>query len=461
MEIGDYARIFRRNWLLILAFFLLGLGAAGAYCVVQPAQYQSTAKVFVSTQTASNVNDLTQGALYTQQAIKSYANVATAPIVLEPVIDRLGLDMTATELAEKVSCEVSLETVVLQITARDQSPAVAAGIANAISARLADVVDELTPTNQGEVSPVRITEIQGATAPLEPVTPNVRMALLVGAVAGLVIGCGLAVLRETTNTRIRGRRDIELATGQPVIGAIPFDPKAKTAPIATLGDRAGRFEAIESLSTNIEFSGTHSRPRSLVVTSPRDGVGKTTTVANLAVSMAATGATVVLVDADLRRSELRDLVPVGDGQGLAEVLAGRCSLQSALVWWPAGGVTVLHAGGPVGNPSALVRSDAMAQLMEELADRFETVIYDAPPLLPDSGAAILSRRTDGAILLCAAGRSRRAELTDALERLRMVNATVFGIVVTMLPKMGPDAVRRTASRQTKPRRVLDGPLVTE
>jgi len=440
VELREYIRILRRSWILILLALLLGIGAAAGYSLVQTPEYRASAKVFVSTQSAGTVSDLSQGNSFTQQAVKSYADVVSTPVVLEPVIAQLGLDETAESLAPRVSASAAADTVIIEIAAQDQQAETAAVIANAVAKSFSDVVAQLVPEDTGGQPQVKITTLQEARIPASPVSPRVPLNLALGALVGLALGIAVSVLRSTLDTRIRGERDLRLVTDAPVLGGIAFDPKAKERPLIVQSDpRSPRAESFRSLRTNLQFLDFGGRARSFVITSAVESEGKSTTTANLAIALSDAGARVAVIDADLRRPKLASYLGLEGAVGLTDVLIGRAKLTDVLQPWGNRNMFVLPAGQIPPNPSELLGSRTMVTLLKDLEAEFDTVLIDAPPLLPVTDSAVLSKSAGGAILVVSSGRAHRGQVHAAIESLNSVGAEVLGVVLTMLPTKGPDA----------------------
>src|SRR3954453_3510976 len=198
VELRDYLRIIRKGWILILAVALLCIGAAAAYSFLKTPEYSASAKVFVSVQSNDNVNDLVQGNTFAQNRVKSYSELVTTPLVLRPVIKDLGLNGTEAEVAKQLTATAPLDTSPIQIDATSTDPKQAAALANAASASLAQVVDKIeAPQPSTGASPVRITQVTDAVEPTVPESPNIPLNLALGALIGLALGLGVAVLRET------------------------------------------------------------------------------------------------------------------------------------------------------------------------------------------------------------------------------------------------------------------------
>lgn len=443
MELRDYIRILRKGWILIVAVTLVGVAAGALSSILATPKYVSSTQLFVSVQSSdsSSASDLVQGGNAAQQKVRSYVDVVTSTSVLTPVIAELGLDMSPTDLASQVTAESPLNTVLINITVEDASPQLAADIANAVGASFATVVaDDLeSPAGSGP-SLVKIATIEPAIAATEPSSPRTTLNIGLGFIIGLVLGAGTAVLRGTLDTRIHGAHDVEMVTKAPILGGISFDPGAKKRPLIVNADpRSPRAESFRSLRTNLQFVNLDSTSRCLVMTSSLPGEGKTTTTSNLAVALAETGASVAVVDGDLRLPRLADTMGLEGAVGLTDVLIGRADLQDVLQPWGRGTLYVLPAGRIPPNPSELLGSKAMVALIESLTASFDYVLIDAPPLLPVTDAAILSKLTGGAIVVAAAGRTTRNELQSAMRTLEHIGGRVLGVVMTMLPTKGPDA----------------------
>ena len=441
MELRDYIRILRKSWVLITVLTLIGAGAAAAYSLTLTPKYSATAKVFVSTQGAGTTGELQQGSTFTIQRVKTYASLVSTPIVLLPVIDALELGISSASLAGRVSASAPADTSIIVISVSDTDPQRAADTANAISQSLNAVVADIeAPAGFDGVSPVKLTPAQEASVPAVAVSPKVPLNILLGTFIGLALGIGLAVLRETLETRIRNEQDVSAVTDVPILGGIVFDPRANDRPLIVHVDpRSPRAESFRTLRTNLQFLDPGRTDRSFVVTSSIESEGKSTTAANLAIALADAGSRVLLIDADLRRPKVAEFMGVEGAAGLTDLLIGRAELDDLLQPWGKAQLSVLPAGQVPPNPSELLGSARMSHFIGEFNRMFDVVIYDTPPLLPVTDAAILAKHVGGAILVVAAGRTHKNQLKAAIGALDNVGAPVSALVLTMLPTKGPDA----------------------
>ncbi|MDH6181690.1 succinoglycan biosynthesis transport protein ExoP [Microbacteriaceae bacterium SG_E_30_P1] len=442
MEFRDYVDTLRRRWIGITVFLVVGLAISGALAFLAVPTYQAASRVFVATQSAGSAIEAFQGGSYTQQRMQSYVEVASGPIVLDEVIAELDLDTTAEELSSSISARVVPDTVLIEIVVTDESPEEAADLANAVARSLRDVVvDELEEAVGGEGSLVNLTLVKRASVPSEPSSPVIPLYLGIGAIFGLALGLAFAFIRQALDTRLHSERDVRAVTDEPIVGGFVFDPTAAQAPlIIHSGPQSSRAEAFRTLRTNLQFIDFESDHRAYVVTSSLPSEGKTTTAVNLAIALAESGKRTLLIDADLRRPRVADYMAIEGGAGLSDVLINSATLEDVVQpWGESGNLWVLPAGAHPPNPSELLGSRSMMALLDLIRANFDQVIIDAPPLLPVTDGAILSKITDGALLVCAVGLVRAPQLRQALEQLQNIHANVLGLVINMLPTRGPDS----------------------
>ncbi|WP_431844245.1 polysaccharide biosynthesis tyrosine autokinase, partial [Calidifontibacter indicus] len=280
-----------------------------------------------------------------------------------------------------------------------------------------------------------VTTVRQATVDTAAVAPKPLRNIALGLLLGLLLGLALAVLRDRFDNQIRSKDDVEQVTDLSIIGGIPFDADAPAHPLIVQSDpHSGRSEAFRSLRTNLQFVNAAKHPRVIVMTSCLAGEGKTTTTANLALTMAEAGAKVVLIEGDLRRPRLLRYLGMEGAVGITDVLIGRAEIKDVVQRFGEHELGVIGAGQIPPNPSELLGSDAMRTVLNELQDVFDYVIIDAPPLLPVTDAAILSAITDGTVLVAASGAVTTDQLQTALDSLDHVGGTTLGIVMNKIPR---------------------------
>jgi capsular exopolysaccharide synthesis family protein len=209
----------------------------------------------------------------------------------------------------------------------------------------------------------------------------------------------------------------------------------KQSDLITISEpRSPISEAYRTLRTNLDFAGLDQALRTLAVTSAGTGEGKTTTLANLAVVSAQGGRRVILVDADLRRPTLHELFGLDNGAGLTTVMMDEGALAAPpLQATGVEGLSVLTSGPLPPNPADLLGSRRMADVIAALAGRADQVLFDTPPVVAVTDAAVLATKVDGVLLVISAGRTRREYARSAVQRLKQVGARLVGTVVTNVP----------------------------
>lgn len=447
MDLRDYLRILHKNWILITALSLFGvIAGAGASLIMTP-KYQASTELYVSVRgEAQGISDLAQGSSIARQSVSTYAAIATTDSVLGPAIKELNLDLTSEELASRVqsSAPENQSLVILTVTGSDAQQT--ANIANAVGKSLKEIVEEEleASTVKGNPSLVSLNTVQPAFAPADPVSPRVSLNIVLGAVLGFAIGLGIAVLKFTLDTRIHSLHDVEQVTDAPLLGGITYDADASKRPlIVHSSPRSPRAESFRTLRTNLQFlavSDSEQRhAHTFVISSAGAGEGKSTTSSNLALALAETGSRVLLIDADLRMPAIAKYMGIEGGVGLTDILIGKVEVADVLQRWGRDELYVLPSGKIPPNPSELLGSRAMDELLEVTGEYFDYVIIDSPPILLVTDAAVVGKRTNGVLLVAASASTRKQSLAGAVNSLQAAGGTLRGIVMTMLPTKGPDS----------------------
>lgn len=439
MDLREYVRVLRRSWILIAAAVLVGVLCAAAASVMTKPVYTADTQLFVAIQSSGSVQELQQGNTFTQARVQSYVKTVATPIVLQPVIDDLGLNTNADELSSRIKATNDLNTVLISITVEDSSPVRAAAIAQGTANSLVRAVEILEkPTTEG-LSPVSLSVVAPATAPSAPSFPNTRLNLILGLLLGLAAGIVASLLRSNLDNRISSEEDVRAVTDLPVLGGIAYDSAAVKKPLLSqAANRSPRAESFRQIRTNLQFANVSHRAKSLLVTSSLPGEGKSTTAINLAIALAQAGQTTCLVDADLRRPMIDEYLGLERSAGLTTALVGSADVNDLLQRWGDNDLYVLTSGQIPPNPSELLGSDQMQGLLSGLEDAFDAVIVDAPPLLPVADSAVLAQRVGGVVLVVGSQKIKHNELEKSLAALDMVEANVLGVIMNRLPAKGTD-----------------------
>jgi len=452
MDLHEYLTALRTRWITIVLLGIIGAVLGYAYATTIPSQYRATSSVFLSAGEGSTTSELVQGSTFTQSLVQSYAQLATQPIVLIPVIQDLGLDETPAGLASSITADAPLNTVIIEISATETSAKKAAEIANAVTGSLANAAKTISPTAANGKPSITMTLVAHAQVPTHPVAPNVRLLIITGAVLGLVAGIVYALGRALLDTRIRGERDVKRSGAGPLIGLVPRRRRSEPHGLAMLAVPHGAAaDGYRRIRSNLEFADVDHRISSLIVTSAMPGEGKTTTTINLALAIAEREKRVLIIDADLHRPAVAEYCGVEGAVGLTTVLVGDVDVHTAIRQWSPG-VDVLPSGVCPANPNQVLASNAMAKLLTELKQEYDFIIVDTPPLLPSSDALTLAHLTEAVMLVTMYNYAHRGQLFRAYSALLDVKAPVIGVVLNNTPRSRSESYY--IAEEPKPRRPL-------
>lgn len=449
-DLRQYLNVVRTYWRGIGAILLVTILLAFLWTLTQPKVYQASSSGLVVTAGSDSLNTALAGETLAKSKATSYQSIAGSRSVAAKVQKDLALTQSPDDLLEQISVDVPTATAEIRISAKSTNPTAAQELANAWVEALADEVVSIEPPSEsngvaGE-APVKLAPLGRATLPTTPVSPNTKLALALGGVVGLALGLGYALLRGHLDRRIRSTEAVE-RLGVNLAGTIPQDRRLlEHRRIVESGnldhddrDSHAFSESLRELRTNLSYMDVDNPPRTIVVTSSVPGEGKSSIAANLAVAVAATGREVVIIDGDLRRPVVTEIFGLPDGAGLTDVLSGMADLDDVLQpFGPIPNLSVLAAGRIPPNPSELLGSRAMKNLLQDLSQD-AVVIIDAPPLLPVTDAAILTKSADGALVTVKVGSTTVDELEKALDNLRKVDGRVLGAILNQVPTKGNQA----------------------
>jgi capsular exopolysaccharide synthesis family protein len=439
VELRDYLRIVRKQWMLIAVVTGVAVAAAALLTLRTTPLYASTATLFISTSTGDDAATAYQGGLFSQQRVRSYADLIDGESIAGSVRDSVAPARSVDDVQSSISASVVPDTVLLDLAVTDPDPEQAQRLATEVSVQFAALVADLeTPPGSSEAT-VKVTVVDEADLPGSPISPQPARNLGLGLALGLLGGVGLAVLRDVLDTSVKSGAQLA-DLGVAPLGVTVYDSESVKQPIVVEGgSHQPQSEAFRQIRTNLQFIDVDNPPKAVVVTSSVSAEGKSSSSINLALTLALAGTKAVLVDADLRRPKIDQYMNLVGAVGLTTVLTHRASLDDVLQPYGESGLTVLPAGAVPPNPSELLGSRHMAELIEDLTSRFDMVIFDSPPLLPVTDAAVLSRLADGAILVTRHGKTSHEEVSRSVEALRSADARLLGGILTMAPAKGPES----------------------
>ncbi|MBS1788519.1 MAG: polysaccharide biosynthesis tyrosine autokinase [Acidobacteria bacterium] len=330
-----------------------------------------------------------------------------------------------------------------------------------IATNLKNYEDLLGRLRQAEVEmdfrPSNIRQVQQAEIPIVPVKPNKVLNIGLSLLIGLSLGIGLAFFLEYLNNTINTAEDVERIVQLPALGGIPSLQslaKNKMLGINAAGNGNGKkstaltavsnellsghdplssfAESYRALRTSLLLSSAEHAPRTMLITSSHPAEGKTTIVANTAISLAQTGARVLVLDADMRRPRCHKILSTKNDVGLSTYLSRDVSVEKVIIPHDIPNLFVMPAGPVPPNPSELLSSIKLRYLVAELQDRFDHIIIDSPPVIHVTDALIISPHVDGVVIVVKSNHTPREAVQRAKQALADVNAKIFGVVLNCI-----------------------------
>jgi succinoglycan biosynthesis transport protein ExoP len=488
LDLRGYLRIISRRRAVILVATLVVLGLTLGYSLSKKPIYSASAQVLIPQQTVSSTLNPTVNqvpvAASAQRVLADDLDFANGDAVRKAAYQALGYEAGVSNSASATSDKLSF-------TAHSGDRAKAVQIANAwangfITASQNEQISDyaskvdalgttisalqskaaglpagntqipaiqasilsLTQTVQqlqaesGLVNQTGPTVVNRATLPVNAISPRPVRTGIEGLLVGLVIGLGLAFGADRLDDSIRSREDLDLSSGYlSLVGLVPAVEtwrKQSETHVVMLEDASSQAaEAYRSMRTAVQFLGIDKPLKVVGVTSPSAGDGKTTTVANLAVTFARSGRRVIVVSGDMRRPRIHQFFGVSNDFGLTSVLLGESSAGDGLQPVPGEPLMRLLASGPIPpNPAEVLSLDRVRTLIESIARSADLVIIDCPPTLPVTDALLLSRLVDGMIIVASAGITKCRDLQRTCELLRQVGAPLLGTVLNRVPTGG-------------------------
>jgi succinoglycan biosynthesis transport protein ExoP len=287
-----------------------------------------------------------------------------------------------------------------------------------------------------QIQTVNVWVVDRAEKPTSPVRPRKAFNIMLGLILGLFGGVGLAFFIEYLDNTIKSAEDVEAKLGVPVLGVIPLLESGEESieEIILKEPQSVYAESYKPIRTAIMLSSANNPPRNVLITSMGPEEGKTAISVNLAVTIARSGYSVLLVDADLRKPRIHTIFSLNNLSGLSTYLAGASPDIETIFKRPLTNLCVIPSGPVPPNPSELLGSTRMTELIGYLSEKFDIIIWDSPPLMTVTDSLILSKFLDGTIIIAKSGKTTYEIVSRGLRSLRGRRETdmesrVLGIVI--------------------------------
>lgn len=291
----------------------------------------------------------------------------------------------------------------------------------------------LSNSQQGAIN--TLTIIASADLPTRPIGPMKGLTILLAAAAGLLLAACEAYLLEYLDDTLKYPDDVERLFAAPIIGHIfeQGDGKNKVVPLNNADDLGQPIgEAFRGLRTNIEISQSSRPLKTILVTSADIGDGKTSVAANLALSLSQREKDVVLVDVDLRRPSIHEFFELNNDRGLVDLISDTVTISDVLEFKKDKRLAILASGGTPVNPTELLSSKKMDQVLSTLEEAADIVIIDGPPLIV-ADSVVMASKVDGVLLVVRPGHTRLSLAQAAAEQIKMAGARTVGVVLNRIP----------------------------
>lgn len=436
VSLGDVLRILWRNklWIAMIAVAVFLVGLIYTFAIARE-KYASNATFVVAigeNEPSSEGYDLTNSL----RLIETVASMLKEDIVLGNVAQEFGL--AEEELSEMVGVTYSSASFLISVRVESDNATLSKELADAVVGRLIYVADHL----QGfEFLSGALTQTSYAKNGVYS-APNKPLYLAISLVAGVVLGCGAALVKELCSTRFRTRKDVESVLGERVVGYFLDDKKrarkkgqeVRPDPVLLPTDIRS-MEPYNKLLTNLRYADLEHPYRVVMVTSSHESELKSTVLSNLALCMRHNGKRVLVIDLDLRKPVLHKVFGLTREPGLVGYVEGKSDARRA-VRRSECGVDVITAGRKILNPLVVIEHSALVRLISELRTEYDYILLDVPPVLACSDACAAAKLCDGVLFNVAMNDVKKREAVQALSALGMVGARIAGLNVTKAAPQG-------------------------
>ena len=321
----------------------------------------------------------------------------------------------------------------VDISAEVGDPQQAADIANSVAKNLADQISsDLYNNSSSSGSPIKLTVVQKAQTPTGQSSPNIPLYLAAGLILGLIVGIGVALLKDILNTKVDSTDDVHELTHASSLGTVPqasiLDDSRPVVVAQPAGSEAEEFRRIRTNLSFLTTTATQGHGRLLVITSTDPSEGKTTVSSNVAVALAEEGKSVLLIDADLRHPSVAHKLGIEGHVGLSHVLSRQASPADVIqkYWKP--NLHIMPAGKRPANASILLNSDLMKEMVEQALTQYDYVIIDTAPLSVANDATVFGRMAGGLVLVTGKGVVEKKELENTATALQAAEVPILGFI---------------------------------
>lgn len=431
INIKDFFSYLKRYILAYIVLVVLAVTGAVAYNImIKTPVYQARTTVVIAKSDAASFDNSSAATLNdinaSQKLVATYGEIAKSELVLNQVIENLGLHTDIKELSKNLTVKPLDETSILSISVKDPNAKLSATIANEIAKVFAEEVKTIYKVDN-------VTQLSVAEAPEAPANNTLTRDVILAAAVAILGVTAFAFIRFYLDDSVKHNDDTEKLVGLPITGRIlRYDSRSKKSNNELVVEKSPKAivsENIKSLRTNLQFTAIDGDLKTILVTSTNAGEGKSFVSANLAISFAQADKRVLLVDCDLRRGRIHRLFGLQNTSGLSNLLTGDLrGLGEYIHKTKIRNLDVITCGTYPPNPSELLASKKNERLVKMLAEHYDAVIFDGAPVGGLADSVILSSFMDETLIVVRDGATSKTDLITAKESLEQVGARVAGLV---------------------------------
>lgn len=443
IDIREILIVLLKRWYLIAICFILATGSSFAITkfYLKPV-YKAQTTLFLGKESDKVASLSIADIQVNNQLVADYRELLKSNLVADSIEKKLGVK--ASKLKRNVSVQTVKDSRIFSISYEDNDPKLASDVVNELALVIKQMASDVI-----QVKNVKI--IDTAKVPQRPVGPSTKKNVGIAGIIGLALAAGMIYLLEMLDYTFKKPEEVERQMDLNVIGAVPEfegtvrgknkkkDSKQREQDylknLITKNDpKAPASEAFREIRTNLHYKGIDKELKTVVITSPSLGDGKTVTVANMAVALAKSGKKVLVIDADLRMPKVHLYFGIENEKGLTNLIKGDAEDRdiNALTLKDIPNLSVITSGPIPPNPAEILSSNKMQKLLEDLKEGYEFILIDTPPVGQVTDAAILAGIADGTIMVFACGQTRIDIAKRAKKALESVNSNIIGTVLTKL-----------------------------
>jgi polysaccharide biosynthesis transport protein len=439
--------LLKKRFILIVICTFVGLciSCITSRYIIKPS-YTASVQMYVDPKDSSlaNLNELN----YAQKVVETYVNFLQTKIFYKQVMEESKLSYTLEELREMTTIQAIGDTEIFEINVTSFNPKDSLALVEAMTKVAPRLIKDIKDT-------VEINVVDPAILPKSPSSPNVLLNTMVGGIVGLTLSIIALLLWEMMNINVKNQEELDTRYQIPVLGVIPnFDENVKSKNAlsyikASLEkrkiikrkmikktvksiDNDTKFivvEAYKSLRTNLRFTLPMNRCKKIIISSPVPEDGKSTTLTNIGITIAQTNARILMIDCDLRKGTLHRIFELENRVGVSDVLSGMVDLGDAIQNTSYENLQVITMGTIPPNPTELLASVQMEELIEKVDKEYDYILIDTPPVNVVSDIMSIIKLADGVLIVVREGETSHLNISNALMKYRFAEANILGFVL--------------------------------